>query len=153
MSVPAASAFAVLGLVIGSAVSTLYLLALKLADKRKNKVLLLDDSRFERGEHTLTNVLRIAFPITLGASLLGATRVIDMTLIMRRLQDIGISTAAANEIYGSYTTLALPVFSLVPALATPISETITGEGIDIKKPTIVGEKAMAIIAKPAGMTV
>lgn len=160
MSVPAASAFAVLGLVIGSAVSTLYLLALKLADKRKNKVLLLDDSNFERGERTLTNVLRIAFPITLGASLLGATRVIDMTLIMRRLQDIGISTAAANEIYGSYTTLALPVFSLVPALATPISESLiprlsaaveTGEAGEQRAAVEKSVRLTALIALPASM--
>ena len=58
------------------------------------------------------------------SALIGVTRIIDMTLIMRRLGDIGISTTKANEIYGSYTTLALPIFSLVPAFIPPITESL-----------------------------
>ena len=44
-----------------------------------------------------------------------------MALMLRRLQSAGLDSVAANEIYGSYTTLAVPVFSLVPSLITPIS--------------------------------
>jgi stage V sporulation protein B len=47
-----------------------------------------------------------------------------MTLIMRRLGDIGISSVEANRIYGAYTTLALPIFGLVPAFVPPITESL-----------------------------
>ena len=66
-------------------------------------------------------LLRIALPITVSAAVLSVTRMVDMTLILRRLGDLGVSLSEANRIYGAYTTLALPVFSLIPALVTPIA--------------------------------
>lgn len=41
--------------------------------------------------------------------------------MMRRLQDTGVTMEQSNVIYGAYTTLAVPVFALVPALIAPIS--------------------------------
>lgn len=157
MSTPVASAFAVLGIVIGGMVSAAYLLVVKLADRRKSRELLTKELP---RESFLARILRIAFPITLGAALLGITRIIDMTLIMRRLQHIGISTAAANEIYGSYTTLALPVFSLIPALITPVSESLiprlsaaveTGENNEQRAAVEKSVKLTALLGMPASM--
>ena len=118
--IPAASAFAVAGLSIGTLLSALYLLMLK---GFNNKKIPSESSNvYEAGEfNILGTLLKIAVPITLGSALLGFTRVIDMALIMRRLQDIGYTTAGANAIYGSYTTLAVPIFGLIPSLITPIS--------------------------------
>lgn len=42
-------------------------------------------------------------------------------MILRGLQSIGYTEAAANETYGSYTTLALSVFSLLPTLLNSVS--------------------------------
>ena len=56
-----------------------------------------------------------------GNPVISVTRIVDMALIMRRLQNIGYSSGVANEIYGLYTTIAVPIFSLVPSLLTPIS--------------------------------
>ena len=118
---PIASAWAIAGLGVGTLLSSLYLLILKLADDRKNK----DTSSVSHEEYkeknTFLTLFKIAVPITLSSAVLSVTRIIDMTLIMRRLQDIGYSTAGANAVYGSYTTLALPVFSLVPSLITPVA--------------------------------
>ena len=66
-------------------------------------------------------LLKIALPITLSSAILSFCRIIDMALILRRLQETGISETEAGGIYGAYTTLAVPVFALVPALITPIS--------------------------------
>lgn len=160
MSVPAVSAFAVLGLVIGGFVSSVCLLCIRAFGKRKNKVSLPLNDRLASDERVLSRVLRIAFPITLCASLLGIGRIIDMTLIMRRLGHIGISTSVANEIYGSYTTLALPVFSLVPALVTPISESLiprlsaaaeTGESLEQSTAVEKALRLTALIGMPSSM--
>ena len=64
---------------------------------------------------------RLAIPMTLGASLGSLTKLIDMTMILRRLQSIGYTEVLANEAYGSYTTLAISVFGLFPALLNSIA--------------------------------
>lgn len=115
-----AAAFAVVGLSIGTLLSAIYLLILKAFNNKKIPREISDNR--DAGElNILGTLLKIAVPITLGSALLGFTRVIDMALIMRRLQDIGYTTAGANAVYGAYTTLAVPIFGLVPSLITPIS--------------------------------
>ncbi len=121
--IPAASAFAVAGLSIGTLLSAVYLLILKAVDCGRSSALILkdyDESENKKGGIVGT-LFKIAVPITLSSAVLGVTRVIDMALIMRRLQDIGYTSVGANSIYGSYTTLAVPVFGLIPSLITPIS--------------------------------
>lgn len=114
-SVYEVAAFSVLGITLGTLFSLLYLCL-----ARRNHKVFSSHTHTTGGAH-LWGLVRIAFPITLGSAVIGLVRIIDMTLIMRRLQDIGISIAQANRIYGAYTTLAVPVFSLVPALITPVS--------------------------------
>jgi len=114
-SIPIVSAFAVAGLTLGTFVSAVYLLVLK---HRKRSA---DNSTSADDEHTMKTLVRIAFPITLSSAVLSVTRIVDMSLIMRRLQDIGYTSGSANEIYGAYSTVAVPIFSLLPSLLTPIS--------------------------------
>lgn len=157
-SVPISAAFAVFGLVIGGFVSTAFLVASKLADNKKYRSEMCSDMPDRKTN--ISDLLKIAFPITLGAALLGVTKIIDMSLIMRRLQDMGISSLAANEIYGSYTTLAIPVFSLIPALVTPISESLiprlsaakeTGERYEQRKAVEKSVRLTVLLAMPASM--
>ncbi len=121
MSLAVSSALAVLGVSVGSFVAALYLWAKKRADTAENKYLAGSNDKVSR---YVFELLRISLPITLCSALIGVTRIIDMTLMLRRLQDIGVSSVEANRIYGSYTTLALPVFSLVPAFIPPITESL-----------------------------
>ena len=116
--VPTISAFAVLGITLGTLLSLIYLSAARRG--RAYRPMRKAQSGKREGS-ALKKLVGIAFPITLGSLVIGLTRIIDMTLIMRRLQDIGVSIALSNKIYGAYTTLALPVFSLIPALITPVS--------------------------------
>jgi len=112
------AAYGVLGLTLGCGLSMLYLLLHRLFFHVPiSRETLLATGR----EDVSKTLLRIAFPITLSAAVLGVTRLVDMVLILRRLQDIGYSESEASAVYGSYTTLALPLFSLVPALLTPIA--------------------------------
>lgn len=118
-SIPICAAYGVWGLTLGTALSALYLMALKAIDNRRHEPIPCRER--VRGQRTLKILLRIALPITVSAAVLSVTRMVDMTLILRRLGDVGVSLSEANRIYGAYTTLALPVFSLIPALVTPIA--------------------------------
>ncbi len=117
----AVAAFAVFGISLGGFVSLLYLVMAK-SFKRPERAITdnITRARAARGG-VVRELIGIALPITMGSAVLGLTRIIDMTLIMRRLAALGTSMAESNKIYGSYTTLAIPVFSLIPALITPIS--------------------------------
>ena len=119
-SIPVVAAYAILGLSLGTLLSAVYLLGRKVLFQRTRRSELSENVGNKRSDGMKT-LLRIAFPITLSAAILSVTRLVDMALIMRRLQNIGYSVSKANEIYGAYTTLAVPVFSLIPSLIAPIS--------------------------------
>ena len=119
-STPAVSAFAVFGITVGALLSLVYLCI-----ARRSHVV--TKGRQTRSRETLGPLLKIAFPVTVGSLIMGCSRIIDMALIMRRLQDAGGSAAEANKIYGAYTTLAVPVFSLIPALIAPIAMALIPE--------------------------
>ena len=115
---PTVSAFAGVGLTLGTALSTLYLMLEKLrqgAPTVRGMPILCSYRTVWRG------LGRLAIPMTLGASLVSMTKLIDMTMILRRLQSIGYTEATANEAYGSYTTLALSVFGLIPTLVNAVA--------------------------------
>ena len=115
-----AAALGILGLSVGTAISAIYLLISKLISDRKIRGLSIGVRTSVWGQG-IGELLRLAIPITLSSTVLGITRIADMALIMRRLVDIGYSPAGANVIYGSYTTLAVPIFNLLPSLITPLA--------------------------------
>ncbi len=106
-----AAAFAVLGLLLGCALSSLYLFLVKKNKYKSPTTVKIGNSRKIHGE-----LLGLAVPITLSAAVVSVTKMIDMTMILRRLQSIGYSGEQAFSAYGGYTTLCLPLFSLAPAL-------------------------------------
>ncbi len=133
------SAFAVLGVTVGSFLSFVYLLFAKHSKKLKIEKALVG-SRKTCSHNCFSELIRIAFPITLSSAVISATRITDMMLIMRRLQDVGVSAEESNRIYGAYTTLAVPVFSLIPALIAPISMALVPQlAAHIQRKHIAGE--------------
>ncbi len=117
------AAYAGVGLTLGTALSTLYLMLAKLRFRPLCEEEA-PDSAAEKGERqkgVLGRLCRLAIPMTLGASLVSLTKLVDMAMILRRLQSIGFDEIAANEAYGSYTTLALSVFGLIPALVNSVA--------------------------------
>lgn len=158
MSAPMIAAWAMLGLGIGVGVSTLYLV--------------IHRRRYQRGDgdlvepvmikRPLRRLLSIAVPITLSSSVLSFTRLLDMTMILRRLQDIGYDTAAANALYGSYTTMAVPIFNLIPSLITSVALALvpaltaaikTGDHIAQKTTARTAIRITALLSLPASLAV
>ncbi len=103
------AAFAVLGLSVGALLSSLYLILIKkdISEQVSGNV----------AYHVLLGrLLSVALPVTLGAVLSGLSKMIDLGLIMRRLQDIGFDTDTSVSLYGCYSAMVVPLYSAVPAL-------------------------------------
>lgn len=119
-NVPALAAAAGWGVTVGTVLSTLYL-AFERVRFRKGFGAKAGADEPRRSHEVEKKLLHIALPITLGSFLISLTKVVDMSMILRRLQSIGYTSAQANEAYGSYTTLALSVFALLPTLLNSIA--------------------------------
>ncbi len=118
------AAFAGAGLTIGTAVSALYLVVEKARFHDRDASCfdsVTDQTEAPSYRKIWKTLARLAVPMTLGASMVSLTKLIDMTMILRRLQDIGYSEVGANEAYGSYTTLALSVYGLLPSLISSVA--------------------------------
>lgn len=134
--VEAAAAGATLGTTIGAAAGAFYLLCLYNRRKREiwrgiNKSALPGKSK--SAASIVRELLKIAAPISLGAVVLTAANIIDLTTVMGGLGRAGFDEATANELYGVLTgkcyvltnfpvsvTTALST-SLVPAVAAAMS--------------------------------
>ncbi len=114
----ACSAYAILGVSIGAMLSALYLYVSYRRDRCVRGI------RRATPTGELGSLLALGLPITVGSALMGLSRILDMVLILRRLPRAGVPYALANEAYGAYTTMALPVFGLIPALLAPISSAL-----------------------------
>ena len=63
----------------------------------------------------------IALPVTLSASVMSLSDMLDSMTVIRRLCSAGIAHDEALRLYGSYTALAVPMFNLPPIIIYPIT--------------------------------
>lgn len=120
------AAYAVSGLTLGSFAGMVYLLIAKFL--RGDRDLLTEDLqiRNETVPHReiLTRFLKISLPITISASVMSLTNMIDTALIQRILQHAGMAEEEAATLFGNYTSLAVPMFNLPPVFVYPIAYSI-----------------------------
>lgn len=124
---PLASAGAVSGVTVGAFLGALLLIIIFLFKNKKED----NDSAYGNfGEvrstkRIIIDLAKIAIPITIGASVFSLTSVIDMIMIMRRLQmSAGFSYDQAKILWGSYSGYATPLFNMPPTVITAISISI-----------------------------
>ena len=116
------AAAAGVGLTLGTLTSLLYLIVEKVRfTSNSPKSTVKNAESTEKIGQIWRSLAKLAIPITLGASAVNLTKLIDMTMILRRLQSIGYSAALANEAYGRYTTLALSVYGVLPTLVNSVA--------------------------------
>ncbi len=115
-SVEVISAFAILGITIGSFFGTVYLgkVYLKKHGKEKN-------IRAENYKKNLKDILKIAIPLTATSAISSIVNILDLSIIMNGLAKSGYSDTLSTILYGNYTTLAVPMLTLVLTLVTPIT--------------------------------
>lgn len=113
-----ASAGAIFGVSIGTFLSAMYLcLNFAIFTKKTNKKPEISYSK------ACAKLVKIAVPITIGASVLSLTSIIDMLTIIRRLSTLGVNANISNDLYGAYN-MAITVYNLPQTLIMAISISI-----------------------------
>ncbi len=120
------AAYAVSGLTLGSLAGMIYLILAKLL--RGDHDLLPDNLEIKNEKVPLMNIIKrfgkISLPITISASVMSLTNMIDTALIQRILQHAGMAEEEAATLFGNYTSLAVPMFNLPPVFVYPIAYSI-----------------------------
>ena len=119
-SVHIVAAYAALGLTVGEGFSLLYLILHKWFYSSKHNSLSIN-YEVESSTIILKKLVKIAIPITISATILSLTKIIDMTMILGRLNDIGYTQAQGNAVYGAYSTMAVSIYNLPSTLISAIS--------------------------------
>ncbi len=119
------AAYAILGITIGAGLGMFYLLLSKwfFREKKYNEEYLVDgavSTETSPVKTILKRLIVIAVPITISASMLSMTELIDLTILMRRLQ-LNMTEEMANTLYGNWKTCVVPLFNMPPVLIYPIS--------------------------------
>ena len=116
------AAFGVFGITVSSAVSMIYLMIYKLLFDKKETIY--NNSNQKDIKNILRQLFKTAIPITVSSSVMSLTNVIDLSIVMRRLSDIGYSSTEATSIYGNYSGIAVPMFNMPSAIVTPIAMSV-----------------------------
>lgn len=112
-NLPTIAAYTILGITVGSFAALVYLFT---AANQKTQ----GYSRVSMRE-LIGDIMKIAIPITLASALGSIVNILDLSIIMNGLELKGYSTVISNVLYGNYTTLAVPMASLVSTLIAPIT--------------------------------
>ena len=117
------AAYAVSGLTLGSLAGMLYLLLAKCI--RRDRDLMPENNLLKNESSPVGEILsrfwKISLPVTVSASVMSLSGMIDTAMIQRVLQNSGMSGETAAALYGNYTSLAVPMFNLPPVLVYPIA--------------------------------
>lgn len=120
LPLPWICAMSVLGIGIGVLSSVIYLRLNIKINNSKEKTRQMYIPKNEKSDLRL-RIAHIALPITLGSVAAGISSVIDLSMIMKRLELGGLSAEEATAVYGNYTTLVVPMLQLVSAVLSPIA--------------------------------
>ncbi|MFA6947828.1 MAG: polysaccharide biosynthesis protein, partial [Eubacteriales bacterium] len=125
-SLPIVAAYSISGLTIGAAAGMIFLVFTKMffRDRVYDAEYIRPDSYTMDVRPTRTLLRRlvsVAIPITISASVMSLTSLIDGMIIVRCLKTAGFVEEVAVALYGNYTSLAVPMFNLPPILIYPIS--------------------------------
>jgi len=115
LDTPLICALSILGITVGTCLSTIYLVYICSVDTHGASI------RIERSE--IHSLLKISLPITFASVGTGLSGVLDLFLIIRGLSSSGYSEGVANTLYGNYSTLTVPMVSLVSTLIAPVITT------------------------------
>ena len=128
------ASFVLAGVTIGVILSALYLFFAKTVARRDKETGLLENEDVRSGKALARELIRIAIPITLSASVLSLNSVIDSMVAVGRMKAVGVGlgylrAAMAEEevaisIYGAYTAQAVTLFNMPPTITYPFAISI-----------------------------
>lgn len=147
------SAFAILGLSIGTLISTVYLCVAKSKYKMTCEFKSVENNCVSYSD-IVRNLVILAVPVTVSSVLVSLTRIVDMFMLMNRLDE----NANKISVFGSYSTMALPIYNLPSSLVASIALALvpsvinaigTGQKEREKQLFLSAVKLCAVISLPA----
>ncbi|MBO7740414.1 MAG: polysaccharide biosynthesis protein [Clostridia bacterium] len=141
------AAYAIFGLTVASFFATLSLyLCKRHFDRDEGRLALCCGTVLpEERKGMLKKIAKLAFPITVSASVMTLASSLDLFLVIRTLRKIGYSAAEANAAFGNYTALAVPLFNMPTVLILPIAYSVAPfvKGALTRKDTLSAGQAAA----------
>lgn len=119
-SAPIVSAYTVLGVSIGALIGAAFMFVCAKIKKTEENTEQKNNFKYKYSE-IVRRIFKISIPVTVSSAIMGATNIIDLSLIMRRLERAGMSSTEAVASYGNFTTLVVPLLNLVSAFVMPIA--------------------------------
>ena len=118
-----AAAGASFGTSIGPIAGTVTLIVLYYIRKKKKSGEYDQDTVHTResAAKIVMKLASIAIPITIGVSILPIMNIVDVSIVMRRLQESGFTPDQANALYGQLSGMAGPIINIPQALAMSIA--------------------------------
>ena len=117
---PLISAFTIFGITIASFLGYIYLEIYIKSKKIVKKTKQTFDIDFNKRK-IINKIFKIAIPITITSTIGSISNIIDLSVIMHRLKDIGYSELQSGILYGNYTTLVIPMINLLGTIIAPIT--------------------------------
>ena len=150
---------AIFGVTVGTALSAGFLFICK---RRANPRLPMPAST-KQGQSTgviFKDLLRIAVPLTLGASIFSIVHIVDNVIILGRLQDaLGMSYDQARSLHGTYA-MTMSLFNLPSSFVIPLTVALIpaisaflakGDKSAAKMTAESGMRITCLLALPAGV--
>ncbi|CEI71587.1 MULTISPECIES: putative polysaccharide biosynthesis protein [Romboutsia] len=154
------AAGAIMGATIGAVASIGYLILVYLGQRKQRKYENEASAHFkdESVSRIMKNLLVVAIPITIGASVMPLVNMIDNVIVIRRLTEAGYTPGQALALFGQLTGLAMSIINL-PSVVTismsmslvpSISESYAvNNKIKARKDTKTAIKVTLLIVLPA----
>ena len=117
------AAYAVAGLTVGSLLGVIYLVTVKLlrGDGDMMTGCICACEKVPTVRETFGKLIKKSLPVTVSASAMSLSGMIDTALIQRVLRSSGMTAEGAAALYGNYTSLAVPMFNLPPVFVYPVA--------------------------------
>ena len=119
-----AASGAILGVSTGTFIAALFLMLYWYKLRPEVKKLCNNEKQTTGTKAIAVNLIKLAVPITLGASVFTLASVIDLTMIMRQLAALGFDEDARTTMYGYYSGYAVTMFNLPPTIIASLAVSI-----------------------------
>lgn len=156
-----AAAGAAFGATAGAVFGTIFMVLIYYMSRKKIKREVEKSENFK--EETTSTIMKqllfIAVPITIGASVLPIMNMIDVSVVMSRLQASGFTQAEANSLYGQLTGMAATLINLPQVLTMALAMSLVpvishsfalGDLESARKDTKTAIKTALLLGIPAG---
>ncbi len=121
------AAGAIFGVTMGTLFGAVYLIFSYLRSPKVKEIkrLSLADRDPASKSAIFRSIIKTAVPVTVGASVLSLTNLLDLFLVMNRLGDAGFTQDQAKFLYGSYSSMAVTLFNLPPSSWPPFASALS----------------------------